>query len=412
MYLIVGATPDSRWQSLLSLLEHLGFSAPDPAQIERWQATISGAIAYSAPGNESYESRYLQARQLASAELLASCQIPAILDMTAHGGSLEHWLEMSTESRLLLCYSRPEPAMYQAMVRRQAPADAVAAWQTATQGLLQVLRRHRQRVLVVNVEHAVAAPNVFLQILGQFLGRNDIQPWRGEIESSFPPTDDFLTLVAAQVVAQTSSVADLLNELEANAPPIGGVSMSPLVDCTKVWQDHESLNTLLHEATVENKDLLIQLRQAQEEMAAKAQAQGEKLDGQRKQFEELTSENELLMAQLHQVQEELESQFLEAQAQKKYLEQLKQVTEDDRRGRQRVERELEKSKAAQAALEAERQTLQKQLKQVTEDERRARQRVEREQDALLSSLSWRITTPLRWLLRPIMGAPFQKRRSN
>lgn len=395
MDLIVGATPDSGWLSLLPLIEHLGFSAPDSVNLERWQVTTSGTSASLPSGSRGDDSRRLQARQFANAELLASCQHPAVLDMTACGDSLEHWLEMGNESRLLICYSRPEQAIHLAMARQESPADAVVTWQAITLDLLHVLRRHRQRALVVNVEHAVAAPNRFLQLLSQFLGLNDAQPWRGGVESSFsPPADDLLALISAQAVAQTPSVADLLNELDASAPPIGAVSMPPIIDYTQVWEDHERARAALNAPTAE----LQALQHQSEQAIADRNAQAAELQTLKTQLEETTSENEILLVQLHRVQEELESIFLEAQAQKETL--------------LNRQKQLEQAKSARATLEAERQMLQKQLKQTTERERRARQHAERERDALLSSLSWRLTTPLRWLLKPIMGTPFKTQSSH
>jgi hypothetical protein len=79
------------------------------------------------------------------------------------------------------------------------------------------------------------------------------------------------------------------------------------------------------------------------------------------ELEETKAENEFLLKQLHEVQEELERCYLENRTRLSDVSQSKDY-----------------------------------------------KRVLAERDALLSSLSWRVTVPLRWLLRPFAGPPTKK----
>ena len=361
MNLILGATPDCAWRHLLPLIQHIGFQAPDQWAMARWHALATdAALARPGPAIPTDSQAISQSQVTASQELLASCHADTFIDMTEHPSYIPLWLEVDSTSQLLFFHSRPIPALCRAMARCKPPGEALAAWQKTTHHLLDIVRRQRQRTLLVDVDQALLAPNLFLKTCRQAFGL-DAPPWLAPLTTPDLVTDEFLHLIAAQQVTQTEGMADLLGELEARSATIGCEAAPPLIDCDRIWA---SLQPQPYTGTP-----LVQDAYTSVDLVANPRIQPgaviyERLDQARLQQEisEAKEENELLLHQLHQVQEELERHSLASQSQggqHGYL---------------------------QVQIEAE---------------RRARLRAEARCESMKQTLSWRITAPLRWGLKSL-----------
>jgi chromosome segregation ATPase len=112
-------------------------------------------------------------------------------------------------------------------------------------------------------------------------------------------------LIAAQMVAQSEHVGQLLAELEACSLPIGDPPRLTYVDCAAVLRDQQMQRVRFDEAVSEREEIRAERDAIQAEMHQREAA----LDRINAQLAEQKKENELLLLQLHQVQEELERVF-------------------------------------------------------------------------------------------------------
>lgn len=281
----------------------------------------------------------------------------------------------------LLLWTRPEAVIEQAMVRNEDPAQALAEWIASARSLLHGYRRNRRKTLLVDVEHAVAAPDAFLRACADRLALTvpAETPALGEAPSDDTASDPVLRLIATQWAAATPEADELLEELEASAQPLAAACSTP-VDCAAAWQEYRT-------------------------------AQQERQDESR--LRELQEENELLLLQLHQVQEELESYYLALQDERGKREE----TDQSLTSRNKKNKQLKKKLAArdqtinqlQKELSARDQAAKKRQAEIGKWEKRyqsiqaRKERRDMQLQAMRQSRSWRITAPMRALRRPLSG---------
>lgn len=304
-------------------------------------------------------------------------------------------LQNQPGAHLLLLYRDPATQIAEAVAADVDPVDAVVLWQQQADELLAAYRRARRRITLLELSAALAEPNDMVRALNQHLGLSlatlaDI----GQAEQE-PERDPVHILIADRALHQDTSARHTAAELEASALPVAGTPGPAAVDLSSTCKTYREKSEMpagqINSLKEENELLLDQLQQAREELKSqrtrhdeltskvleleernkelaaeneglRAEAESEKQAGSAQ--EELKEENELLLMQLHQVQEELESYFLENQD---------------------INNKL---KTAQ--------------KENQELERQARQARNMLNDAH-ASLSWKITAPIRLLLRPFMG---------
>lgn len=279
MYLIVGSTPASDWERVLPLLTRAGCAVP---------AMVGSSL------------------EQACAELLGNPVAAPTVLATGDNAAAQH-LDLAEKefaaARLLLFHSRPEPALVQAMDDNREPREALEKWQQAAEQLLQVHKHNRKRTSLIDIDCALAAPELFMRACHDHLGLkktsppNDHQPTGENTDSN-----DLHHLIAAQMVAQSPRIGELIAELEASSLPLAEPT-PPTVDCEKIYQDYRNLKQQLEE------------------------------------------ENELLLLQLHQVQEELESYYLQLQSEQKKHRQAKTELAALKKDKKTLQKDLKSQKA-------------------------------------------------------------------
>lgn len=366
MHLILAECPQANGLALTPMIRHLGYVMPAEALHQRWLETaqgLTGAVSRPSARGEIHHQ-----------EFLAGLDRPALIDVRENGALIEPLLGADAQAHLLLVYRHPELSLASALAMGARPSEAQHRWQTVTASLLEVIRRHRSRCLVVDIDQARIAPNLFLRACEERL-KMRFQPWTLEPAPAEAPSGPLYSVLARQLVAESVAIKDQLGELEATALAIG-TPVTTTVDIDAAWAESAALAQrsrseidaleARHRVDSEvqeerHRSEIKALQDRLKEAATSAPVAATETDCERvkRELDDAMSENELLLTQLHQVQEELEHYFLQAQ-------QRSQVTIDCSR--------------AQAKLE----------------------RMER-------TLSWRLTAPLRWGFRPFKRRLSKKR---
>lgn len=294
------------------------------------------------------------------------------------------WLREQPNTLLLLAYSAPIPTVAAriALNADMPPELAVTDWMEQVQPLLAAFRRARRRMVLVEYAAAVARPGPLVDVLGERLGLSLSAPAKSHApDQSAEPADPVLRLIADRACQHDIRSRQFVAELEASAIPVNGAGKSSAIDLSSTLhayrkqsgQPAEELTALKEENEVlqgqlqQARNNLEQVFQQKRDLDQKIKRLEDRLEKQQSESannSELKEENELLLVQLHQVQEELESYFL-----------------DNRE----LNQELNKLRGENKALERKARRANNMLKDVH------------------GSLSWKITAPLRWLLRPVLG---------
>jgi hypothetical protein len=275
---------------------------------------------------------------------------------------------------LLLVYRDPTRAVAEAIAEDDAisPEEAATEWLEQTEPLLALFRGARRRILLVESRAASTHPEKLMEALNRRLGLS-LEPAHAEVASNVEedssPIDPVLLLIAERACHHVLEVRQLVSEVEASALPLGNPADSPTIDLSSTVQAYREKSQVAPERAAIKKleaeidRLKTELQEKQNknrELEERAEAQSKDAD----RIADMEEENELLLMQLHQVQEELESYFLQNQD---------------------LERKFRE-------VQAEKQ----------EFERKARQARNMLSD-VHGSLSWKITAPIRWLLRALLG---------
>lgn len=281
--------------------------------------------------------------------------------------------------------------------------EATRDWQDQTEAALALIRQHRFQCLTVLREQAEAEPARLIALL------NEKFELALSIEHSpaAPDAEDALySILAAQHVKQQEALSDLALELEASAYPLVSPEQSGYWDTTVAVEAYRSASRELEDyfrklkqeekAHKETRKELNNVRgersaelQKQEEAESRSESSDENHQGFDNQLADLRQENEAMLAQLHKVQLELEDYFLRWKEAGKELDELKQTLA-------RHDSEIDKKDQSIKTLEEQRAKLNQQLSQATQDIKRLDQKVEQ----FKNSTSWKITRPLRVLMRP------------
>lgn len=332
-YVIVGSTSNGELSALLDLLSGMGARMLSPAEDQRWSAALA-----------DQESVVVTVEGFA--KKLGASRKPLLLPTTFRSDmkSFHQVVAQLHTAMVMLFYTRPEPLLMQALAEATSPADALEKWCTVSRCMLEVVHQHRKRAVLFEADSAFKGTTSFKSVcLGQF----GLESGSGN-EVAIPTHEsaaELHRLIAAQMVAQSTDVQDLLNELEASAMPSDLPPAVAAVNCEV----------------------------ALAEWCAKGESN------------QLKEENELLLLQVHQVQDELESYCLELRESEKKLKSKDAAIE-------RLDRAIEIGNRKFEAHRAKMTELQRTLVETQDALTRIRQ-----------SLSWKMTKPLRGVrafLRP------------
>ena len=282
-------------------------------------------------------------------------RMPLLVDAGAESiEALPDWLKQHPDGHVLMLFNAPVPTLAQYMADAVEPGEAVAQWRQHAEQALGVVRHNRRRMTLIALEAAQADPGAFIDLLGDRFGLALKRPLN-TIEAGEAPGAVF-RMMAENAVWQSTDVRNLATELEANAlpmPPSHGLLL-PAVE-----EVYSEFNTLVGRTRAHNEADKAELEKARQLLKDREQENGQ--DQVRKK--DLEEENELLLQQLHHVQEELESYFLENRD---------------------LQRKLDEAQKQKTEFEVQAQIAQNGLA------------------AICSSISWKITAPLRFLAGPFM----------
>lgn len=341
-HLVVSSTPRAGLTGILDLLAGMGCSRLPDAAVQEW-----------------LNARSTESNLDATASFVNHSDEPALLSVNPDrpGVSLSGVLDRAPAAKLLFLHARPERALIQAMTEGVSIKEELDRWAQTANAALEAFRHNRRNVILCSLEAVLADPRKFVEVCQKQFGLQETTA--PDLESrNRKEIDPIHQLLAAQMVAQSAEVQELLALLEASSLPLGVIAGRAQVDCEAV-----------HQALQKTGFDFAESRQALE---AKCK--------------DLDEENELLLLQLHQVQEELESYYL----------QLKDAQEQQRK--------------LQAAVAERDATIEKQHRNSTHHEKRCKaleaetnnlrsQLAGRERTlaAMRDSTSWKVTRPIRAL---------------
>jgi hypothetical protein len=269
-------------------------------------------------------------------------------------GALAEGLAANPSGRAVILYPNPVMVLGARLQSGDDTATAIEDWREDTERLLQVFRRDRRKVTLVDGHAAMADLALFHRLLGSRLTVATGETEGGGVKAD-STTVGLPHLIAAQALRQDEMAAPLAAELDASSLPLGPAYR---VDVDRVV----------------------------EEWAA----------GPASASDDLQEENELLLQQLHTVQEELEAHYLENRKAGERFEALEAEALQARTAAKKVRlarKSLqEEFNEARAAWTEERKSLTDRLKWTADD-----------LAAIRRSLSWKLTAPLRRLLGLFTG---------
>lgn len=244
---------------------------------------------------------------------------------------LDFWKNLDTQTHFVLVYNSPTQVIANALARDsslQVIGAVLNKWKSDNTELLRFYHRNKDRALLVHINSAInSAPtlapnpksknpttNAFIQCVNQNFGvsLSDV----GQQAATGEQASELVSLIADQAMLQYADLMDCYHELESAADLPSQADDSCNISVEKACAEFASLKT----ASINNKQLQIELKSAQEKSIVTAQVQADiqqrnlALSGDvaslRVERESLAAERDLLVSQLYQVQQELESVFL------------------------------------------------------------------------------------------------------
>ena len=269
------------------------------------------------------------------------------------------WLEDKPQRHCLILWQSPVTALAQAMAEGQAPDEALAEWTARAENVLAAVRKDRRRITLLESTLAQANPGALIERLNQRLDLSLAMPTHNP--GTHEEHDPVELLIAERAVVTNTQARRLAQELQATSLPLGQGDEDLLPDSLTAWHGYQQHgNTERAEAErlrAQNREL----RQEQQQLKTQLDELKGKADlSQSGEYQDLEEENDLLLQQLHHVQEELEAYYLrsiEAQQDSKQVSQLK----------------------------------------------RRNQLLQRRVDYMENSRSWKITRPMRRIIRWLKG---------
>jgi hypothetical protein len=278
---------------------------------------------------------------------------------------------------VVLVYENPVAAV--ARLLGSGLGDALRRWQDSIEPALTIYRGNRRRLLLVDSSAAAASAPLFAEELDRRLGISfhPAQMARVPADTASEPIDPTVCAVANACIRWCDTASRLAEELTASSLPLPvprPAEPSALIDA---WGELEAAAThrdrLLEDMTLQR----MQLEQVREE-----------LEGYHGKLERLQEDRTLLRSQLEQAREELEGHNVNLERQQEDRTLLQMQLEQARE-------ELESYYGKSAMMTATAKEL--------DATRKSLDRTSGQLEAVLASQSWKITAPLRLLLRPFLG---------
>ncbi|HEB69124.1 MAG TPA: hypothetical protein ENI88_05825 [Desulfobulbus sp.] len=291
---------------------------------------------------------------------------------------LEFWKSLDLNIYFILVYSSPEEDISRFMQNVVNPSSEVAAdlWRSYNTQLLRFYNRNRKRCLLVSRNAGLSDPSSLLKLCSE---RFDVslQLDAVALDTQTEKLDPIGFVLSQRLLQGRQDVHTLYNEIQATATLPDGEDYQKQVD--EAWPAYRQLSLTITEQ--------------QERYATESADQARQLEQQHQELEQCREENKLLLLQLHQVQEELEAIFLESQKkqtdcaarleeQKQQLEKSRGAIEEYRKRVEQLQRENralaeaqensavgleEQAEAKSRELEQENELLLLQLHQVQEE---------------------------------------------
>ena len=258
-------------------------------------------------------------------------------------------------SGAVVVFRRAADAVADALARGTMPSVALAEWVAAMQALLQIQRRNRRRIHLVEQTHFLQAPAESLQGLFDRFTRQAPPP----VVPSEPSVDPLLSCLAAQICQTSKEARDLEAELDAGGLSGGGASSS--ADAVDLAYRHVQT---LEKNTSELQARLTEMKQRQSEATEESSSLRAQIDTLRSERDcerdrvkadaaalaHLKTESDLLRAQLALVQVELDGAREEITDLKRQLSDASETraTQVEAVGQLGQERDLLRAKLTQA----------------------------------------------------------------
>ncbi len=235
----------------------------------------------------------------------------------------EAQLEAAPEARLLVLHQGPLSALSQAMKQGIPPSVALAQWGAIAQEILDLIRRHRHQVLVLEANAVSRHADAVCELLGLPDGVLDAT------EDAQPHEEAVLNLLAAQTLLTDLTAQGLADELEASTTDLSRGSDPVWVDADALFHDYRAAQ----DADRGTADALREELQKQEVHAAKLQKQidahlvaqraaEDRATAQEKALKETESKNVLLLEQVSVMQHEMEHLLTQREQLQQRLDQL------------------------------------------------------------------------------------------
>lgn len=342
MYVVISYTPGVEIEGFLALLGKAG-------------VTIAQGI-HAGDANTANSPREMEQK---AASPVDSPGVTVFACVPAAGlESIQPWLADNPQAKLLLLFTRPEYHLGAAMQSQPDDAAVLAQWVRAAEALLDTHRKHRVRSLILDGVTGSVCQSNFLQACASYLGM-DVAQKVDRVAFSHSSTS-IEVMLAAQLANTDDAVCYLMQELEASSPPLSQLCEDVTAECRQALEDLRVLrDSAAHaqrnpsesaEAAVQRAEALLKSLENKLHNAERA------LDVAITEKGSIQRENETVIEQLHKAQQDLEAHY---------------------RSQSALERERDRLITRCQQMEA---TLQQRTSELT---------------GVRSSLSWRITRPLR-----------------
>lgn len=249
---MVGATPGVDLPYLIQVLGRMGGQQLPPKEMRRWQESFTNPRSATAAQKDFYSGG-------------KTGDVPVLLPVTFDNGaaSLLQLLERFDGAVALMFYARPEPFLLSVIAERKDLSPELDKWCTSSRALLEVIHRHRRRVVLFDEESAFRGTLEFTRVCRDRFGLEadgKASPKRLHVENT-----EMQRLIAAQVVAQAPEAQELIHELEACAVPTDVCLSPPKVNINNLLSESFARDELKH-LKEENNSLVAQLRHVQSEL--------------------------------------------------------------------------------------------------------------------------------------------------